>query len=269
MTKHIGIIGCGWLGLPLAKKLQKRGYEVSGTTTSNAKISLLQENGINPFQISIFEDGINGPISEFLESISLLIINIPPGLRGKGVKESYISKIKVLYAAIKKSQVSQILFVSSTAVYGAVEGKVTENTKPIPNTKSGKQLLKCENIFKNDLKLDTTIIRFGGLIGPKRHPITMLSGRVNLNGGSAPVNLIHLNDCIGIIELIIKNNHWNFTLNGVYPDHPTKEEYYTNEAFKRNLVPPTYLSENHQLYKLINTCSLFLINKYKFLTTIK
>jgi hypothetical protein len=268
LTKNIGIIGCGWLGLPLAEELHKTGYQISGTTTSVEKITALKTKGIQPFKISISEEGIKGPISEFLSTLSILIINIPPGLRGKGPKESYIGKIKLLYDAIKQSSVKHVIFASSTAVYGETEGTVTEKTKPEPNTTSGVQLLECENLFLKDKQLQTTIIRFGGLIGPERHPITILSGKKNLKGGSAPINLIHLDDCIGIIKSIIEHNHWNAILNAVYPQHPTKEEYYTKEALKRGLTPPLYESKNNKTYKLIATCSLFLNNKYCFLTTI-
>ncbi len=268
MTKNIGIIGCGWLGLPLAEELHKKGYRISGTTTSVEKVSVLKTKGIQPFKISISEEGIKGPISEFLSTLSILIINIPPGLRGKGPKESYIEKIKLLYNAISQSNVKQVIFASSTAVYGEAEGTITEKTTPEPNTASGVQLLECENLFLNDEQLQTTIIRFGGLIGPERHPITMLSGRENLKGGDAPINLIHLDDCIGIIKSVIEHNHWNAILNAVYPQHPTKEEYYTKEAFKRGLTPPQYESKNNKTYKLIATCSPFLNNKYCFLTTI-
>ena len=37
----IAIIGCGWLGLPLAKKLIKENFIVKGSTTSKEKISVL------------------------------------------------------------------------------------------------------------------------------------------------------------------------------------------------------------------------------------
>ena len=93
MSKQIGVIGCGWLGLPLAEELVKTGYVVSGTTTSKEKLSVLKEKGLQSYLISIFEERIDGPIESFLESVSILIINIPPGLRGKGPKESYVDKL--------------------------------------------------------------------------------------------------------------------------------------------------------------------------------
>ena len=268
MIKKVGIIGCGWLGLPLAEDLINAGFEVQGTTTSKDKLQILDDKGIAPFHIALTEDGIFGNIEGLLMGVGILIINIPPKLRGKGPKESYIDKIKLLHSAIKNSQVAKVLFISSTAVYGDIEGTVTERTIPIPTTESGKQLLECESIFQNDLEIDTTIIRFGGLIGPNRHPITMLSGKENLKGGNAPVNLIHLDDCIGIIKTIIKIGYWGEVLNAVYPDHPTKQEYYTRQAVKRALAPPTYIRNDSQNYKIINSCSIFLNKNYTFFATI-
>lgn len=268
MTNKIGVIGCGWLGLPLAERLIDKGYEVKGTTTSNEKLAVLNEKGIIPFHISISENKIHGSIAQFLESVAILIINIPPKLRGKGPKESYIAKIELLHRAIQKSNVKNLIFVSSTAVYGNAKGIVTEKTAPMPVTASGLQLLQCENLLKNDPTLNTTIIRFGGLIGPKRHPITMLSGRKNLDGAKAPVNLIHLTDCIGIIETLIIKHHFGDILNAVYPDHPTKKEYYTSIALNRNLEPPIYTESKDASHKLIQSCSIFLIKNYDFLAAI-
>ncbi|TDS18925.1 nucleoside-diphosphate-sugar epimerase [Maribacter caenipelagi] len=267
MTKKIGVIGCGWLGLPLAESLIATGYSVNGTSTSDEKISVLKKKGITPFKIALSENEIKGDIDAFLDSVSVLVINIPPKLRGKGPKESYITKITLLHQAIKKSGVKNIIFASSTAVYGDTEGIVTEKTPPHPTTESGIQLVQCENLLKNDKELNTTIIRFGGLIGPNRHPVTMLSGRENLSGGDAPINLIHLDDCIGIIKRVIEYENYNDVLNAVYPEHPTKKEYYTKQAAKRSIPAPQYDATGKN-QKIVYFCSIFLINKYNFLTSI-
>ena len=56
----ISILGCGWLGLPLAKKLIENGYEVKGSTTSESKLELLKNAGISPYQIKMEENEITG-----------------------------------------------------------------------------------------------------------------------------------------------------------------------------------------------------------------
>ena len=44
MTK-ISILGCGWLGLPLAKALIENGFSVKGSTTSTDKLTALENAG--------------------------------------------------------------------------------------------------------------------------------------------------------------------------------------------------------------------------------
>ncbi|MGB5499393.1 MAG: SDR family oxidoreductase, partial [Maribacter sp.] len=226
MINTIAVMGCGWLGLPLAKSLLEDGCQVHGSTTTQDKRNDLTKLGIVPFLISLTEEKIIGDIAGFLADTELIVINVPPKLRG-GNKENYVNKMQLLHTAIKASSVQKILFVSSTSVYGDIDGEVTEETIPCPSTESGKQLLASENLFRDDAKLQTTIIRFGGLIGPDRHPITILSGRKGLTNGNDVINLIHLEDCIGIIKATIQNDWWDELFNGVYPYHPSKQEYYS------------------------------------------
>lgn len=268
MSKVIGVIGCGWLGLPLAISFVKDGYAVHGSTTSEEKIGHLTKEGITPFLISLSEDGIEGDISGFLSHIDALVVNVPPKLRGKGTKENYVKKMLLLHQEIKTSAVTRIVFISSTSVYGDIDGDVTEKTIPQPATESGRQLLASEDIFRNDPTLKSTILRFGGLIGPKRHPVTMLSGRQGLSNGNAPINLIHLNDCINIIQATIFNNWWNSIFNGVYPNHPPKEKYYTQKAIELGIQIPDYEIDNNKKGKIVRSQGLLNVKKHQFTTTV-
>ena len=267
MNKRIAILGCGWLGLPLAEAFLADGYQINGSTTSDEKIGDLKKHGISPFLISLSEDNIEGNISGFLINVAMLVINVPPRLRGDNT-ENYVKKMQLLHDAIKKSSVRKVIFVSSTSVYGAISGDVTEETIPQPNTASGKQLLTSERIFRDDSELHTTIIRFGGLIGPNRHPVTMLSRRKKLSNGNAPINLIHLNDCIRIIIKILKKNWWCETLNGVYPYHPTKQEYYTSEALRKGLQVPDYVANSPKISKIVHSYNLTNVKDFRFTTTL-
>ena len=100
----ISILGCGWLGFPLAQKLIETGYEVKGSTTSENKIDILQSNKIEPFLIELTEDKITGAISEFLNDSEILIIDIPPGLRKiteNTTEKTFVNKIKTLLPFIE------------------------------------------------------------------------------------------------------------------------------------------------------------------------
>ncbi len=267
MTKTIGVLGCGWLGTPVAKSFLGEGYRVKGSTTSPTKLASLAAIGIDPYVITLEEDAVVGNITGFLEDVTVLIINIPPQLR-KTPHSNFVKRIATLNSVLIESEVKYVVFISSTSVYGNVEGTITEETVPQPTTNAGKQLLEAEQLLIKTGSYTTTVIRFGGLIGPERHPITFLSGKKGLKNGEELINLIHLNDCIFMITTIVKEGLWTECYNGVHPSHPTKWAYYTKEAQKRGLPPPQYDKKTPKVYKKRIISKIFLTKKEYSLTPI-
>ncbi|SHL74394.1 NAD-dependent epimerase/dehydratase family protein [Flavobacterium chilense] len=259
---QISILGCGWLGFPLAKKLIQKGYSINGSTTSQNKLSTLENSGINPFIVILSEvegmfesESVSESINSFLQESEILIIDIPPKLRGDNgdsLRKIFVEKIENLIPFIEKSTVKKVLFASSTSVYGDENGTITEETLPNPETESGKQLLLAEAVLQKNQNFETTILRFGGLIGEDRHPIKFLAGKENLENPDAPINLIHQNDCIEIIQEIISQSKWNEVFNAVAPFHPTREEYYTQKANELNLILPRFSIEKSNIKKVIS-----------------
>lgn len=261
--KQISILGCGWLGFPLAKHLLQKGYSIKGSTTTETKLELLQTEGILPFLISLKANDIPREIAGFFENSEILIINIPPGLRGSS-GESFVAKMEYFIPFVEKSSVKKVLFVSSTSVYADENQIVTEETIPNPETESGKQLLKVENLLLQNTYFQTTILRFGGLIGEDRHPINFLAGRNNIENPQAPINLIHQQDCIEIIQKIIEKEVWNTVLNAVAPFHPTRKKYYTEKALELHLVPPQFNENQLSVGKTVSSNKLIQLLNYQF-----
>lgn len=261
--KQISILGCGWLGLPLAKQLVQKGYAVKGSTTSSDKIELLKNLEILPYSIIISAEEITGSTESFLENSEVLIINIPPKLRA-AEKEDFVSKIQLLIPHIEKSTILKVIFVSSTSVYADVNEVIMEDSVYEPATESGRQLLASESILKSNTSFQTTIVRFGGLIGEDRHPIRFLAGRKNIENPEAPINLIHLEDCIGIIVSIIEQDSWDQTFNAVTPFHPSRKEYYSQKAMDMNLDLPEFNSSSVSNGKTISSAKIQKILNYRF-----
>ena len=250
--KQISILGCGWLGLPLAKALLQNGISVNGSTTSTEKLSVLENSRIQPYQIILESESISGNIEPFLQGSETLIIDIPPKLRGNS-KEDFIGKIATLIPYIENSAVKNVLFISSTSVYAEDNSIVTEDTKPQPETEGGRQLLAVEHILFRNSHFKTTTLRFGGLISEDRNPIRFLAGRKNIESPKAFINLIHQEDCIGIILKIIEKESWNETYNAVAPFHPSREDYYTKKAIELNLEVPEFNYEMPTFGKVIQS----------------
>lgn len=262
--KQISILGCGWLGLPLAQQFIREGFQIKGATTSESKLSVLQNAGIQPYLLSISSDGIEGDIHSFLKDSEILILNIPPKLRGDA-KEYFVDKVRNIITAVEASMVAKVLFVSSTSVFPDNNEIITESTVPKPDSESGLQLLASEHLLNSSNHFQTTLVRFGGLIGENRHPIHFLSGRKNIENPDAPINLIHLDDCIGIIKNIIEKDIWGETFNAVTPFHPSRKTYYTQKAIAMNLEVPEFITDKNSVGKTILSEKVSAVLGYTFI----
>ena len=252
---QISILGCGWLGLPLAEHLIQKGFSVKGSTTSPNRIGELESKEIEAFIIELSPEEISGDYGAFLLNSKNLIIDIPPKLRGEN-PESFVGKMKTfIQKGVLNSSIENVLFISSTSVYGDEAITVTEETIEKPETLSGKELLETEHFLQQQTAFKTTILRFGGLIGRSRNPAKSLSGKTNIATPNAPINLIHQNDCIGIITAIIEQNFWGEKINASTPFHPTRKEYYSSKANQLGLPLPEF-EENNASGKVIDSSKL-------------
>lgn len=248
--QQISILGCGWLGFPLAISLQRKGFSIKGSTTTIEKVDVLEKATIKGYCVSLDGQRVAGEITSFLKGSQTLILNIPPGMRSQPWV-SFRKKTETLLPFIKEAGIKNVLFVSSTSVFGDFQGAVDEESIPDPQSISGMELLQTEQLLRSQKGFKTTVLRFGGLIGDNRHPVNYLAGRQQLSGGDAPVNLIHLEDCIGLIQMIIKKNFWNQIVHGVFPEHPLKKVYYIEKAKAMRLKPLRFLEEDPKNYKRV------------------
>ncbi len=235
----MGILGCGWLGLPLAEDLLQKGYLVKGSSTRTSRLPDLRQKGIDAFSIRLDEQGIEGPITEFLRGLDILVVNIPPGLR-KDPEADFVARIEHLRSAVREANITRLIFVSSISVFGAGQGRVTEKTTPEPNSRTGQQLLRAESLLLNDSGFSTQVLRPGGLLGPDRHPVRSLSGRTFPSGGNQRVNLVELEDVLAALELLISEPEIEGVFHAVYPAHPSKRTYYQHKAETLGIPPPGY-----------------------------
>lgn len=258
------MLGCGWLGYPLAQQLIRDGYQVRGSTTSMEKMSLLQSAGIEPYHLTIGER-IEGTIGDFFDS-DLLILNIPPGRRRPDVADRYPQEIRLIMEQAIAAGIPRLIFASSTGVYPDTNRLMTEEDVVGGVTGSGLALVRSENYLRqlNDLQL--TILRFSGLVGGSRKAGRFLAGKSNVPNGDAPVNMVHLEDCIAVIISIIGQEVWNETFNVCADEHPSKRDFYTRQALKDGFEPPTFADDNElPAYKTIANRKLKERLHYQFL----
>ncbi|EOR95779.1 NAD-dependent epimerase/dehydratase [Arcticibacter svalbardensis MN12-7] len=262
MAKKIGIsiLGCGWFGLPLAKQLITLGYRVNGSTTTPDKLTALTDEGIEAYLIDLANEDVKD-VSAFFDS-EVLVIAFPPRMRS-GKEGNYLPKIEHALRMIKNSAVKQVIFISSSSVFGDTNTKVDESSIPQPETDSGKAILSAERLLQSTPGLTTTVLRFSGLIGPGRDPGRFFGGKTAVPNGQAPVNLIHLDDCIGITCQIIEKEAYGLVYHGVTPDHPSRQDFYTPVSVKAGYAAPTFIDELKE-WKIVESKHVPLYLNYTF-----
>lgn len=260
--KTISILGCGWYGLELAKKLVQQNYIVKGSTTTAKNLELLATYQIRPFLIK-FQKHEESYDPAFFQT-DVLFVCIPPNRRAEQ-QSDFSAKIARIVNAAKLNKVIQVVFISSTAVYGDINAEVTELTTPCPETASGKAILEAENLLSSQKAFTSTIIRFAGLIGPKREPGRFFAEKTNVPNGRAPINLIHLDDCIGLSLSLLKNGAFGHIFNACSPHHPSKQQFYRAAALKAKLTPPVFKDELVK-WKIVSTIRSPLLN-YNYLVS--
>ncbi|MBC5991559.1 SDR family oxidoreductase [Pontibacter cellulosilyticus] len=252
----ISVLGCGWLGLPLASQLVKSGYTVKGSTTSPEKLDLLKEKGIQPYLLNLNAEHLQtNSLPDFLEA-DVLVLNIPPKLRSDGGK-GYLQQMRTLIKLLINSTVSRVLFVSSTSVYQDLNRIVTEEDITFTDElEPDNMLLQAERLFLDREEWVTTIVRFGGLIGGERHPGKFLAGKKHLPNGDAPINMIHQDDCIAILHRIIEQDKWGNVYNACADGHPLRKDFFPVAAERLGLTPPEFDDMQETHFKLIKSQKL-------------
>lgn len=245
MKQHISLLGCGWLGAPLAEELVKQGYRVFGSTRSAN--TAIQEAGITPFVIDISKR--EQDYRAFLAS-DTFIISIP---------SRDLAGYQRLITQIERSEVEQVLLISSTSVYPLTNGIVTEETPTQPSVR-----VDIEQLFLTNSTFASTIVRFGGLFGYERQPGNFFKpGRI-IAHPEGYVNMIHRDDCIGIILEILRQSCWNQVLNACADTHPTRRAFYTHEATKVGREDLQFHEQAENRYKIVSSEKLKELLGYEF-----
>jgi nucleoside-diphosphate-sugar epimerase len=248
MNRSISILGGGWLGYPLALQFVQKKYDVKTSSTTADRLDQLRAIGTTPFVVDI--NALTDNVDAFLQS-ETLVVNIPA---------DSVEGHQALLKHIRRSPIQNIILVSSTSVYPKNNQVATEDDD-LPKSKR----LSIEKVFTGNKRLNTTVLRFAGLVGYRRHPGLFFAGGRSLSNPTAPVNLIHRDDCIEIINQIIRKQAWNQTFNCCADTHPTKIEFYTHAAALLHQPPPEVSDTQTGSNKTISNEKLKTTLKYRFI----
>jgi nucleoside-diphosphate-sugar epimerase len=236
--KSIAVIGCGWLGLPIASDLAERGFQVTGTTTREERIPEIESHGVRS---RVYRIGDPKP-----PQAEGYVINVPPSK-----SSDYVASLRATAEQLQPK--SNVLFISTTSVYTGKPDIFPESqvvpgiSSPSDHTTTSKhssipiaELIQAEGVFWSGPKGRGTILRCGGLVGPGREPGRFLAGKTDVPDPDSLVSISPLDEVVYMVALIIATGDWGKVINAVERDRPTRKEFYTKAALALGLIPPTF-----------------------------
>jgi nucleoside-diphosphate-sugar epimerase len=265
--KKISVIGCGWLGAPLGKRLVEEGYPiVKGSTTSVSKLEPLRKMGIEPY-VAHLDPFPQGDHWEELLDVNTLVVDIPPRSSQQG-EEFHPQQMDQLVKLIRQTKIAEIIYVSSISVYPELSRTTAEEDVTTMQQSAAPQLVEAENklaeLRKNSLNV--TILRCGGLMGYDRIPGKYVRGKKELTAAENPVNYIHRDDAVEVVVALIARSVPNEVFNMVAPEHPTRRQVYDASCEEFGWQPPTYSDIDPALpFKLVSSAKLLQAVDYRFL----
>lgn len=229
------VIGCGYVGLPLALRLRSAGDEIAAWVRSQESADAL---GKHRFQKIIVGSVADTVLWRELEPFDRLIHCASSGRGGvDAYREIFLEGATAICAHQPQAR---RLFVSSTSVYGQAGGEiVTEESPAEPATETGKILREAEKVA---LAAGAVVARSAGIYGPGRGVLfeKLCQGEAVIEGdGSRWINQVHRDDLVSALMLLLERGEAGQIYN-VCDDAPVRQrDFYAWAAdFLRKPMPP-------------------------------
>ncbi len=187
------IVGCGYTGLRLARRLRDAGHGVAGTTRDPERATRLAGEGIRPLLVDLASaEGLRKLKGESPR----LCFHLAPPVEGPDGAPA----VEGVIQALRQAPLEAFVYGSSTSVYGDRDGDwVDEETVPEPDSQAGRARLEAERtVLRCGWEWDARprIGRIAGIYGPDRVLLDAIrSGRYHVvEGLEAWTNRIHVDD---------------------------------------------------------------------------
>ena len=194
---NILIMGCGDLGCAVGDRLAADGHDVWGLRRRPEQIP-------EPIQPLAGNFSVADGLPELPPALDTVYFIATPGeFTEAAYRRAYIDGLRNALAALVRAQQQprRIVFVSSTSVFGADDGRWVDEDSPTEPTRfSGRCLREAEQLLA-DSPFPGVVVRFGGIYGPGRE-YHLRKVREGIRGQhEAPVwtNRIHRDDCVGLL----------------------------------------------------------------------
>lgn len=202
------VVGCGPLGLRVARLWRAAGDRVLGTTRRPERGRELAGAGIEPVVADVAADA---PWWRGLPPLATVFWAVGfDRAAGSTHRDVHVTGLRRLLDGLAAADrpdggPPRVVFSSSTGVWGdEAGGVVDESTPTAPAREAGRVLVEAENLLRSHPLGPGVALRFAGLYGPGRLPRLddLRAGRTLAAAPDSWLNLVHLDDAARAVVLV-------------------------------------------------------------------
>ena len=253
LLMRVLIIGAGYVGLPLAAELARRGHDVSALRRGGSAASQLRSANIKLFAADITQPA---QLAGLPRDFDWVVNCVASG--GGGVEDYrrvYVqgmrNVIDWLVPVPHGDSAPRFVYTSSTSVYGQNDGSVVDEKSPTePAAETARVLLEAEKELmtaSQERKFPAMILRVAGIYGPDRgHWFQQfLKGEARIEGkGDRFLNMIHRDDVIGCIIAALERGRAGNIYNAVDDEPVSQFDFFSWLAAALRKPMPVTVAEN-------------------------
>ncbi|MDZ4861131.1 MAG: SDR family oxidoreductase [Candidatus Hydrogenedentes bacterium] len=236
------IAGCGYVGAALGEFLARDGHAVWGimrNAESLAGIQTISADVTRPETLSQLPIGLDAVVYAVGAG----------GYDEARYRAVYVDGVRNLLDALisQRQQPRRFVFVSSTGVYAQHSGEWVDETSPAEQTHfPGATLLAGERLA-HSCAYPATVVRFGGIYGPGRTRLidSVRDGSATVSTKQSYINLIHRDDCAGILHHVLASDAPQSLYLGV-DNQPVDRRILLEWVAERICVAPPRVVENSE-----------------------
>jgi nucleoside-diphosphate-sugar epimerase len=230
------VVGCGYVGLRLARALLPRG-PVVGITASEESAARVESQGIDACAWNL--DDADAAVPRRAGTPSVVYYLVPPPTSG-----TTDPRVKRFLARLPAPP-ARVVYVSTTGVYGDAQGAVVDEDSPLnPGTDRAARRVDAEHSVRTWCTrqgVAWTILRVPGIYGPGRLPIERLKrGEPMIRHSEAGYSSrIHVDDLVNACLLTGSAPRAAERVYNVTDGNPASmTEYFERVATLAGLPPP-------------------------------
>ncbi len=191
------IVGCGYVGRPVAVRWMESGQPVAAITRGGASLGTLASCGIQPVVVDWLDEHASWQLPFQPRQV---LVAVPHREDHGHAAQTHVVGLQNLLK--RCPQIERLVVLSTTGVYHQHDGGWVDEQSPTEPTRIGPQIaLAAERWLAEHCAAGrATSLRLAGIYGPDRVPLLAKLRAVEpIPVGSGFLNLIHLDDIVSAV----------------------------------------------------------------------